>query len=82
MHGVPIVAAASEGPAALIDDGVNGLLTPVNDSAALADAISRVAGDASLAASMADEGRRTYMNSYTPDIGCRRYSELFERLAG
>lgn len=82
MYGVPIVAAASEGPADLIDDGVNGLLTPINDSVALAGAISRIADDPNLAAVLADGGRRAYIDGYTTDIGCRRYSDLFERLAG
>ncbi|MBT5049782.1 MAG: glycosyltransferase [Rhodospirillaceae bacterium] len=82
MHGVPIVAAASEGPADLIDDGVNGLLTPLNDSAAMAGAISRLAADPALAAKLVEGGRKTYAAGYNVEIGCRRYSELFERLAG
>lgn len=82
MHGVPIVAGASEGPAALIDDGINGLLVPVEDSAALAGAVSRLSVDSGLAAALAEAGRSAYRNAYTPEIGCRRYSDLFERLAG
>jgi glycosyltransferase involved in cell wall biosynthesis len=82
MHGVPIVAAASEGPTELIDDGVNGLLAPIEDSAALAGAISRLAADAGLAASLVEAGREAYNKNYTTEIGCRRYIDLFERLAG
>ena len=82
MHGVPIVAAASEGPRALIKDGVNGLLSPLDDSAAMAEGISRVVSDPALASALAEAGRRTYIEGYTTDIGCRRYSDLFERLAG
>ena len=82
MHGVPIVAAASEGPSALIKDGVNGLLSPLDDSAAMAAGISRVVSDPALASALAEAGRRTYIEGYTTDIGCRRYSDLFERLAG
>ena len=81
MHGVPIVAAASEGPAALIKEGENGLLCPVDDSAALAAAILRISGDPQLSSRLADGGRDTYTGGYTKEIGCRRYSELFERLA-
>lgn len=82
MHGVPIVAAASEGPSALIEDGVNGLLVPTNDSASLSDAISQVTDDSEVAAALAEAGHRTYLEGYTPEIGCRRYGDLFERLAG
>ena len=43
-HGLPVVAAASQGPAALIRDGEDGLLVPVDDAEALAAAIGRAAG--------------------------------------
>jgi glycosyltransferase involved in cell wall biosynthesis len=39
--GTPLIAAASQGPAALISDGVNGLLVPVDDAPALAAADRR-----------------------------------------
>ena len=42
--GVPLVAAASQGPTALIADGGNGLLVPVDDAPALAAAIRRLHG--------------------------------------
>ena len=35
--GTPLVAAASQGPAALIEDGANGLLVPVDDRAGARD---------------------------------------------
>ena len=47
--GCPVVATDIEGFAALIRDGVDGLLVPARDPEALADAIGRVLGDAALA---------------------------------
>ena len=44
--GTPLVAAASQGPSALIEDGGNGLLVPVDDAPALAAAIRRLDGRA------------------------------------
>ena len=38
-HGLPVVAAASQGPAALIEDGADGLLVPIDDADALAAAV-------------------------------------------
>ncbi|HYC15050.1 MAG TPA: glycosyltransferase, partial [Stellaceae bacterium] len=43
--GTPVVASASAGPAALIRDDETGLLVPIEDAAALAAAIGRLAGD-------------------------------------
>ncbi|MCE2491790.1 MAG: glycosyltransferase [Alphaproteobacteria bacterium] len=80
MHRVPIVAAAAEGPADLIDHGVNGLLVPKEESAALAGTISRLARDSALARRLVASGRDTYERVYAEDAGCRRYIELFEGL--
>jgi glycosyltransferase involved in cell wall biosynthesis len=41
-HGLPVVAAESQGPKALINDGADGLLTPVDDPDALAASVRRV----------------------------------------
>ena len=80
MHRVPIVAAAAEGPADLIDHGVNGLLVPKEESVALAGAISRLARDSVLARRLAASGHDTYESVYAEEAGCCRYIELFERL--
>ncbi|HET6971479.1 MAG TPA: glycosyltransferase, partial [Phenylobacterium sp.] len=49
-HGLPVVAAASQGPAALIRDGEDGLLVPIDDAPALAAAVRRMLDDPALAA--------------------------------
>ena len=82
MYGVPIVAAASEGPSAMIEDGVTGLLVPVDDVCALANAVARLAGEPNLAAGLADAGRRQYENHYTEEIILPKYLNLFEGLTG
>lgn len=55
--GLPCVATDCPcgGPAALIEHGKNGLLTPVGDAEAFAAALSRLADDPALAAAL---GRR------------------------
>jgi glycosyltransferase involved in cell wall biosynthesis len=52
--GVPVIAANAGGPAEIVTDGVNGILTPPGDVAALADAMRRVHDDGVL--------RRTLMS--------------------
>jgi glycosyltransferase involved in cell wall biosynthesis len=82
MYGVPIVAAASEGPSVLIEEGVTGLLTPVDDASALAGAIARLAAEPDFAAGLAVAGRRQYEDHYTEESVLPKYLDLFEELAG
>ncbi len=46
--GLPVVAADAGGPAEIIDDGVDGLLYPPGDEAALAERLRRLADDREL----------------------------------
>ncbi|MEN9935322.1 MAG: hypothetical protein RLZZ387_1901 [Chloroflexota bacterium] len=50
--GRPVVATSAGGPAFIVEDGVSGLLTPPNDSEALADRLERVLADDELRAEM------------------------------
>ena len=77
----PVVAARSEGPGALIEDGVSGLLVPVDDADALAAAIGRLAAEPALAGRIAAGGRAAYERGFTEDVVVRRYLDLFTRLA-
>ena len=57
LAGVPVVATAAGGVTEVVRDGVDGLLTPVGDGAALAAAIIRVLDDARVRAALARAGR-------------------------
>jgi glycosyltransferase involved in cell wall biosynthesis len=54
--GVPVVATATDGPAAILRGGRDGLLVPARDPAALAAAIARLLADRTLAAAFAAAG--------------------------
>ena len=56
----PIVAAAAQGPAALIRPGETGLLVPTEDPAALAAALRTLLADPAQAAALAAAGRAEY----------------------
>ena len=77
-YGIPLVAAASQGPGFLIRDGENGLLAPVEDADALAAALRRVLADTALAGHLVAGGRRTYEASFSEAAIVGRYLELFE----
>jgi glycosyltransferase involved in cell wall biosynthesis len=55
-HGLPVVAAESQGPKALIEDGEDGLLVPVDDASALAHAIRRALTEPMLRIRLAQNG--------------------------
>ncbi|MCK6449556.1 MAG: glycosyltransferase [Alphaproteobacteria bacterium] len=79
-HGVPVVAAAAQGPAALVRGGVSGLLVPVDDAPALAAAISRALGDADLRRALVAAGRRAYEADFTEAAVVARYRAFFDRI--
>ncbi len=76
-HGRPIVAAASAGPAALIDDGRTGLLVPVEDADALAAAIQRLIAEPDCGRVLVDAGRAHYDANFTEEAVVGQYMDLF-----
>lgn len=78
----PVVAAASQGPSQLIKDGVDGLLTPLDDAAAMAAAIKRVLDDPVLAGDLAQAGRQRYETEFTEAEVVKQYLQFFQEIAG
>lgn len=84
--GVPVVATASDGPAGLIENEINGLLVPLPQQpgggvAALASAIERIGRDGRLRRRLAQGGRQAFEGGYTEHAAVARYRALFHRLA-
>jgi glycosyltransferase involved in cell wall biosynthesis len=79
--GVPVVAAASEGPAALIADGTSGLLVPADDAAALAHAMERVMTDAALRTHLAAGGRAAHEAEFGEARVVALYRDFLARVA-
>ena len=78
----PVVAAASEGPSFLIKDEKNGLLVPVDDPSAMADAVSRVLAGEGLANSLVAGGDASTLETFSEDAVVSAYIGLFKRLIG
>ncbi|KAB2912405.1 MAG: glycosyltransferase [Hyphomicrobiaceae bacterium] len=78
--GTPLVAAASQGPAVLIEDGVNGLLVPVDDVEALAAAIQRLIDDPALKARLIERGAKDYQQGFTREAVTERMMALYRQL--
>ncbi len=79
-HGLPVVAAASDGPRKLIVDRENGLLVPVDDADALAAAITELAANVDLSRQLAARGLTAYEGAFTQDKVVRQYQAFFEKV--
>jgi len=76
----PIVAAASQGPSWLIQDGDNGLLFEVDHVAQCAAQVNRLLGDAQLAARLVAQGQRKFADEFSMEVIMARYKALFTEL--
>ncbi|MEU8235640.1 glycosyltransferase [Actinoplanes sp. NPDC048967] len=79
--GVPVVSTdAPYGPAEILQDGMDGLLTPIGDEAALAAALLRVINDDGQREAMAAAALKNAQR-YDPALIAEQYEQLFDRLA-
>ena len=80
--GVPVISTRTGAVPELIDDGVNGILVPVNDPLALAEAALELLDDPQKAEEMGRAGRRRVEQDFAWDVIMPSWEELLERLAG
>ncbi|MDH5189446.1 MAG: glycosyltransferase [Rhodospirillaceae bacterium] len=74
----PVVAASSQGPTQLINDGENGLLVPVDDHDAMAVAIKRVLTEGDLRNKISANGRASYEADFTEHSVIKQYLDFFQ----
>lgn len=79
--GVPLIAAAAAGPKAYVTDGVDGLLFPVDDVAALTDRIRACLAEPALPRALAAGGMRRYQRDFTREKIVADYMALYARLS-
>lgn len=79
--GLPVVATAAGGPAELITDGVNGLLTPLGDVDALAGALRRLGADAVLRERLGAAARER-SSEFTPERTAAQLLNVYRSLLG
>lgn len=80
-RGLPVIASDAVGAVAggLVRDGHNGLVVPAGDSAALAEAMTRLAGDPELRARLGAAGARDVL-PYTHDAWAGGFSRALSTL--
>ena len=80
--GLPVVSTSAGGIPFIVSDGVDGLLVPVGDSAALAAAALRVLREPGLAGRLTRAARARAESTYSWDAVRLRWLALYRRLAG
>jgi glycosyltransferase involved in cell wall biosynthesis len=75
--GLPVVATASGGLSETVRDGVEGLIVPKCDPAAIADSVARLLDEPDLRARLGAAGRARFEAEYTIETWQARMSDAF-----
>ena len=78
--GAPVLATASEGPSWLIEDGTNGLVTPLDEVEGLAEGMGRLMQDRQLLEKVASAGKAEQQSKFSEEAVCNRYFEFFQEI--
>jgi len=77
---LPVVATDGGGAREIIQSGTTGLLVPMGDARALADALCRLLAQPEWARSLAAAGRRYALEHFTVERSARQSEALYERV--
>jgi glycosyltransferase involved in cell wall biosynthesis len=77
---LPVVTTDWPGCRDIVEDGVNGMLVPIRDAAALARAIARLAADRVLREAMGSRGRERVLAHYATDDAVAQTLEVYQEL--
>ena len=76
---LPVVVTRVEGVEEVVQDNVNGLLVPLEDSKALAEAIMQLLKDPEKRARMGRAAHARVLQGYTTDYMCEQYLKVIEK---
>ena len=79
---LPLVTTDVPGCREVVEDGVNGLLVPVKDAAALAAAIARLQDDPALCARLGQAARQKALTEFDEKIVIARTLDIYRELLG
>lgn len=77
-HGIPLVTAASTGPAWIAHDGEDALIAPIDDVSGLAERMRAVLSSKELAAKLVANGRQRIEQEFSEKAVVGQYIRMFE----
>lgn len=77
---LPVVATDGGGAREIIENGRTGVLVPMGDAAALAEALAQLLAEPARARALAAAGRRHVLEHFTVEESARRSEALYEEL--
>ncbi|NLN75539.1 MAG: glycosyltransferase family 4 protein [Armatimonadetes bacterium] len=80
--GKPVVATAAGGTAEMVEDGVSGFVTPINDAPALASAIGKLMNDADLRRKMGQAGKKCAESRFRRSVVVEKTIALYRDVIG
>jgi len=80
--GLPVVSTRCGGPETIVLDGETGLLTPVGDAQALADAMTQLIEDPGLRQRMGEAGRQHAVERFSLGVTGKVFLDRYEDLLG
>lgn len=80
MHGVAVISTDSGGPAELFEPGISGMLVPVGDVMAMAEAIVRLSTDQVLRERLAERGRQYASEKFDLAKSARQLEVIYLKL--
>ena len=78
--GIPVIGSDIPGNRRLIEDGKNGIIVPVKNPTAIAEAIDRILSDEEHYKSMSDEAKEFIAKNHSASALVHEYERLYEEL--
>lgn len=75
-----LITTASQGPSYYVQDGVDALVVPIDDSEALSKAMNRIVKTPYLKGSIASAGKLRYAQVFDKNVILEQWRELFDRM--
>jgi len=76
----PVVATRGGGVPEIVKDGITGMLVPMGDVAAMADAVGQLLADPEHARQLGLAGRERVLRRFTVEVTARRLESVFENI--